>query len=165
MANVNNIQVLASTTNEDKEWLRQLWIKEMGDDYVVSKGQQHRVQHAEGVIAWLDGHRAGAATYRISGQECELTSLHATMRGAGIGSKLIEAVEQIVSQLGVQRLWLITTNDNMNAMRFYQKQGYRLKAVYPGAVDEARQQLKPSIPLIGNDNIPIRDEIEVEKFL
>lgn len=60
------------------------------------------------------------------------------------------------------RIWLITTNDNLNALGFYQKRGFRIKAVYPGAVDEARR-IKPEIPLAASNGIPIRDEIELEK--
>jgi hypothetical protein len=62
---------------------------------------------------------------------------------------------------GRGRLWLITSNDNLNAIRFYQRRGMRLTAVHRGAIDEARQ-IKPSIPLIGEHGIPIHDELELE---
>lgn len=58
------------------------------------------------------------------------------------------------------RLWLITTNDNVGALVFYQKAGFRLVAVYPDAVNQARK-LKPQIPLVAENGIPIRDEIEL----
>jgi hypothetical protein len=58
-------------------------------------------------------------------------------------------------------LWCITTNDNFPALRFYQKRGFRIVAVHPGAVERSRV-MKPSIPLWGIDSIPIRDEIELE---
>ncbi|MGD8245715.1 MAG: hypothetical protein PVG25_02965 [Anaerolineae bacterium] len=61
----------------------------------------------------------------------------------------------------MQRIWLITTNDNLAALRFYQRRGFSLVAVHPGAVDQART-LKPEIPAIGHSGIPIRDEIELE---
>jgi ribosomal protein S18 acetylase RimI-like enzyme len=61
---------------------------------------------------------------------------------------------------GCVRLWLITTNDNLHALGFYQKSGFRLVALHPDAVAESRR-LKPSIPEVGLDTIPLRDEIEL----
>ena len=94
-------------------------------------------------------------------QQCEILTLHADQQGHGAGTALIEAVGQLARRQGCARLWLITTNDNLNAIGFYQRRGMRLVAVHPGAVDEARR-LKPSIPLIGAGGIPIRDELEFE---
>jgi len=54
-----------------------------------------------------------------------------------------------------------TTNDNLNALRFYQKRGFVLAAVYPEAIERARK-IKPTISLIGYEGIPLRDEIELE---
>jgi hypothetical protein len=62
------------------------------------------------------------------------------------------------------RVFLITTNDNLNALGFYQKRGFELVAIHRGAVNESRK-VKPSIPLIGDNNIPLRDEIELELVL
>ncbi len=77
---------------------------------------------------------------------------------------LIEAVKQAAVSAGCRRLWLITTNDNLHALRFYQKRGFRLVAVYPNALEESRR-LKPEIPLVGLDGIPLRDELELELAL
>ena len=63
-----------------------------------------------------------------------------------------------------KRIWLITTNDNINAIKFYQKCGFVFSAVYCDAIKNSRR-IKPEIPLIGNFNIPIRDELEFELIL
>jgi len=84
--------------------------------------------------------------------------------GIGIGTLLIKAVAQVAREAGCKRLWLITANDNLDALRFYQKHGYTLVAVHRHAVDAARQ-LKPGIPLIGDDQIPLHDEIELEMLI
>ena len=73
----------------------------------------------------------------------------------------MEAVVADAAREGAKRLWLVTTNDNLDALRFYQRRGWRLSAVYPGSVVESRK-IKPSIPEIGAYGIPIRDEIELE---
>ncbi|WP_219838162.1 GNAT family N-acetyltransferase [Paenibacillus sp. R14(2021)] len=161
MDKMNEVSILASVTDDDKEWLRELWLREWGGEIVISKGQTYHVQDTAALIAWCEGVRVGAVAYHVRDEECELISLNATVEGLGIGSKLMTAVAQTVQPLGVNRIWLITTNDNINALRFYQKQGYRITAVYPNTVDEARK-LKPTIPHIGNHDIPIHDEIELE---
>jgi GNAT superfamily N-acetyltransferase len=109
--------------------------------------------------AWV-----GLITYRLAATECEVISLNSLRPGVGIGSALIGAVREIARQNGCCRLWLMTTNDNMNALHFYQKRGFVLAALYPDALAEARR-LKPEIPLTGFDGIPLRDEIELEMTL
>lgn len=79
----------------------------------------------------------------------------------GAVTELIAAVRQTAVQAGCRRLWVITTNDNTAALRFYQKRGFCPAALHRDAVARSRQ-IKPAIPLIGNDGIPIRDEIELE---
>ena len=79
----------------------------------------------------------------------------------GIGTALLSRATGLARAAGVPRLWLITTNDNLNALRFYQRRGLRLVAVRRGAVDEARA-LKASIPVIGESGIELHDEIELE---
>jgi hypothetical protein len=59
-------------------------------------------------------------------------------------------------------VWVVTTNDNVDALRFYQRRGYRLASVDAGAVDRARAALKPAIPEVGAHGIPLRDELELE---
>jgi GNAT superfamily N-acetyltransferase len=151
-------------SEKDKEWLRELWVSEWGGDTMVTRGRVHRLSDLNAVIAYADGTRAGAATFRIEEGECELLSLNALQKGQGIGGALIAEVERKAREAGCIRVWLITTNDNLDALRFYQRRGYRITAVYPGAVDEARM-VKPTIPLEGEYGIPIHDEIELEKQL
>jgi RimJ/RimL family protein N-acetyltransferase len=77
---------------------------------------------------------------------------------------LIDTAKQRARQAGCQRLWLITTNDNLTALRFYQKRGFTLAALHRNALKQSRK-IKPEIPLVGNHGIPLRDEIELEMIL
>ncbi|HET9017876.1 MAG TPA: GNAT family N-acetyltransferase [Thermomicrobiaceae bacterium] len=95
---------------------------------------------------------------------CELVSLNAVEPGRGIGTALLGVVEDTARDRGAARVWLITTNDNPQALGFYQWHGYRLVAVHAGAVDAARA-LKPSIPKRGVNGVPLHDELELEKRL
>lgn len=106
----------------------------------------------------------GLITYIIKDHECEIISLDSTEEGKGIGSALVQEVEKLAMEKNCKQIKLITTNDNLLALRFYQKRGFTLSKILPNAVEQARK-LKPEIPLIGNEGIPIKDEIELIKIL
>jgi ribosomal protein S18 acetylase RimI-like enzyme len=82
--------------------------------------------------------------------------------GYGVGTALLAAANAAAYAAGCSTLWLVTTNDNLDALRFYQRRGFRVRAVRPGAVDDARATLKPEISSTGAYGIPLRDEIELE---
>lgn len=144
----------------DADWARDLVIRNWGAGFIITRGRRHDVADLQGVVAERDGSRVGLALYHVQGDECELVSLDSLVGGVGVGSGLVDAVAGRARAAGCERLWLITTNDNLRAPRFYQRRGFRLEALYPGAVTESRR-LKPSIPILGYDGIPIRDEIEL----
>lgn len=104
----------------------------------------------------------GLVTYIIRPEECEIISLDSIVEGRGIGSLLVQAVERHALEQSCTMISLITTNDNLHALKFYQKRGYHLVEIIQNTVDQARTY-KPEIPLIGNDGIPIRDEIRLAK--
>ena len=82
-------------------------------------------------------------------------------RHRGIGSTLLTALETAVRASDRHWIWVVTTNDNLDALRFYQRRGFRIGEVRPGAVDRARLSVKPSIAGIGAYGIPLRDEFEL----
>ena len=117
------------------------------------------------LVAEDAGRLAGVATYVPGAERWELLTLHAREPRAGVGSALLEALERLAAAEGCGCLFAITTNDNLDALRFYQRRGFRLSGVRPGAVDDSRERLKPEIPTAGDHGIPLRDEIELEKRL
>jgi ribosomal protein S18 acetylase RimI-like enzyme len=117
------------------------------------------------VLAWSDRVLTGVATYVVDGDGCEILTLHTATRLLGIGSALLTRVQAIARDAGCRRLWVVTTNDNVEALRFYQRRGFRLVLVRPGAVDRSREALKPEIPRTGAFDIPLRDELELELTL
>ena len=149
---------------EDLQDMRGFWMERWGDDFMVVHGVIYRPEDLEGFIA-VDGRRwVGVITYTFRETECEIISLDSLREGQGIGTSLIEKVVAEAIQAGCGRVCLITTNDNLGALGFYQKRGFRLVRVNREAVNESRR-IKPSIPLIGEQGIPIRDEIELEMKL
>ena len=67
--------------------------------------------------------------------------------------------EHIITN-GCTQIVVITTNDNLNALAFYQKRGFLLSKLYCGAFDNIRK-VKPNLPELGENNIPLNDEIEL----
>lgn len=114
------------------------------------------------LVAIEEAERVGLLTYIVGADACEVLTLHADRQWHGAGSALLHAVAGVALDAGCSRLWLVTTNDNTDALRFYQRRGFRLRALYPGAVDASRRELKPEIPWIGDHGIPLRDEIELD---
>lgn len=155
-----NIEI-TELTDENREWACTLLEERWGSTTVVSRGKVHKADTLSGFVAFIDGANRGLVTYRISQKECEVVTLDSLGEGLGIGSALLDAVHTVAKSLGCLRIWLITTNDNTSALRFYQRKGFELVAVHCNAIAESRR-LKPTIPAIGIDGIPIRDEIELE---
>ena len=108
--------------------------------------------------------RQGLATYRRLDRDAELVTLDADPSGVGTGTALIEALVARLRADGCERLWLTTTNDKLSALRFYLRRDFRLIRVGLGAVDDARR-LKPSIPTLGEYQIPMRDEFDLCRVL
>jgi ribosomal protein S18 acetylase RimI-like enzyme len=132
-----------------------------GSPIVVSRGRAHDASRLSALICEAAGETVGLATYDVCDEDCELVTIDAFTRGRGVGTMLLDAVIQMARQQGCRRLWLITSNDNLSALRFYQRRGLRLLALHRGAIDEARR-IKPEIPLVGDEGIPIHDELELE---
>lgn len=149
---------------EDRLWLADFFVTHWGAAEMVVRGEVFYPHTLPGFVALEAGTVVGLATYRLIGDACELTSIDSLQEGRGVGSLLLTAVVDAATAAGCRRVILVTTNDNLNALRFYQKRGFVLTAVRPDAITQARKR-KPSIPLIGMHGIPIRDELELEYAL
>jgi ribosomal protein S18 acetylase RimI-like enzyme len=133
---------------------------------VARRGELVDARLAQAIVAEDGGGTlVGVATWIIGGDEIELLTIHVTRQWAGIGSALLDGVAAVGRAHGCRSLWLVTTNDNVDALRFYQRRGMRLRALRPGAVAESRSTLKPTIPERGANGITIRDELELDLVL
>ena len=151
-------------TGGDLPRLRQLWAEHWGGGFMVAHGAIIRPEQLEGFVLEDGREWVGLVTFLIADADCEITSLDSLREGKGIGTALIGKVLEEARARKCRRVFLITTNDNLHALGFYQRRGFELVAVHRGAVNEARK-IKPSIPLIGDNGIPLRDEIELEMTL
>jgi ribosomal protein S18 acetylase RimI-like enzyme len=149
---------------KDQSWIEQLLNERWGwEGRVIAHGD---IFDARTLPALVAGEQEGLATYELRKVNdlifAELITFDAVTPGRGIGTALIEGLVCRLRAEGVNILKLTTTNDNLDALRFYQRRGFRIIAVRPGAVDESRR-IKPSIPAIGEYAIPIHGEIELER--
>lgn len=151
----------AVPASELDAFVRSAW----GGDTVVAHGERIVPSRLPGLVAVSEGRVVGHASYRIVEGACEITSIAADPPRTGIGSLLLEAISGEARRSASRRVWLTTTNDNLDALRFYQRRGFRLVALRPGAVDVARRDLKPQLPPIGLHGIPMRDELDLELAL
>lgn len=137
---------------------------EWGGPMIVTRGNLYDASLLPGFVAVEDGVLLGALIYRIEGEACEVAGLFSLAQGRGVAHALLGAAKKAAKEAGCRRLWLVTTNDNTHAIRFYQRYGFRLAAVHIGALREARR-LKPSIPALGMDDIALEHEFEFEMRL
>lgn len=153
--------MLRRLTQADLPRLRQAWKENWGDEFVVAHGVTYHPDTLDGFIAFDKYEWVGEITFSFTEDGCEIVTLDSLREGQGLGTKLINAVVEEARKHDCKRVFLITTNDNLNALGFYQKRGFHLVKVNQGAVNESRT-IKPSIPLVGMNGIPLRDEIELE---
>ena len=131
---------------------------------MVVHGESIDLGSADGYYACEGDEIVGLITYRTAGNEMEILSLDSFQEGRGIGTGLLETVVAEARETGIRRIMLVTTNDNLAALRFYQKRGFDMCRFCRNALDQARK-IKPEIPLTGMDGIPLKHEIELEMVL
>lgn len=146
--------------NEVVSLTRQNW----GSDMIVSGGRIHKVGELPGFLYAENNIIKGMILYSICNGECEIVLLESFEENKGIGCALLAEAVEAAKAHGCSRVWLITTNDNTRAIRFYQKRNFDMKELHRNSIVKSRQ-LKPEIPLYGNDGIPILHEIEFELLL
>ena len=135
-----------------------------GSGKIVTRGKIYDASKLPGFLAKEKEQTQGFITYRIDENEMEIISLNSFKERIGVGSSLIDAVKKIAESKSIKRIWLITTNDNYPAVSFYQRRGFRVKAIHKNAIEQSRK-LKSGIPLTGIGGVPIKDEIEMEMFV
>ena len=153
-------------TAEDWQWINAN-ADAVGGPQVVSNGVLHRLQDYPACVAHTKNELTGFAVYIPDQPSCELLAIAAISPGNGVGTTLMNWVEQAAAKLGCTHIWLATTNDNLDAIKFYQRNSYTLLKLRPGAFKGVLRLkgLDPDSTVIGNFGIPIRDEIQMEKEL
>ncbi len=147
-----------------RERINALIVRQWYTMQMVVHGESIDLGSADGYYACEGDEIVGLITYRTAGNEMEILSLDSFQEGRGIGTGLLETVVAEARETGIRRIMLVTTNDNLAALRFYQKRGFDMCRFCRNALDQARK-IKPEIPLTGMDGIPLKHEIELEMVL
>jgi ribosomal protein S18 acetylase RimI-like enzyme len=148
----------------DQSWRHDALVRTWGSTTVARKGALVDASELPGLVAEVDGERVGLLTFARRDDELEVVTLHVEQEGRGVGWALMDAVLSHARHDRVRRIWLTTTNDNVRAIAFYQRWGMDLVTLIRDGVAASRL-VKPSIPMIGANGIPIRHELEFELLL
>lgn len=150
--------------SDDQVWVKQITEKEWGSDKIITRGKTHFASETDGFVATASGKPVGFLTYILENNQIEALTIYVRPenRHCGVGTALFQKLIDYAKGLqNIKRIWGITTNDNIEAIKFLQQSSFRLIAIYPNALEVSRK-LKPEIPRIGAHGIPLRDEIEIE---
>jgi GNAT superfamily N-acetyltransferase len=153
---------IRDAVDTDRDWIRQKLVESWGSPMVVLRGSLFDTSELPALIY---GENEGVLHHRaLDDLTYEIVTLEAYRQWRGIGTALVARVAEIARNEGFRELAVVTTNDNLDALRFYQSREFHLFALRPGAVERARV-LKPEIAPTGNYGLPIRDEIELRLAL
>ena len=158
------IDKIEKITDKTRELVNKFFIENWYSTDLSIRGEIIDGTKVEGFLLQEDNKIIGLVTYIFFEDICEIVSIDSKKENMGIGTALLKQVEKVATDNNCRKMRLITTNDNLRALQFYQKRGYCLSKLYPNAMEEVRK-VKPNIPMIGENGIPLRDEIELEKYL
>ena len=151
---------IRKVAGSDRGWIEALLVERWWGTTIVTRGRVHDASGLSGLVAMLDAEPIGLVTWVDDDGEREIVTLDAIVPRRGVGRALVAAAIEARPPDTI-RVWIVTTNDNVDALIFFQKLGFHLAAVHAGAVAEARL-LKPEIPEVAANGVPIRDEMELE---
>ena len=155
---------IVKLTENIRDKVNKILMEEWEATDIIIRGKIIDGTKLDGFVALKDNEIIGLITYMIENNECEICSLNSFVENKGIGTALINKVKEYSKENNCIRLKLITTNDNIRGIEFYQRRGFTFANIYINAIENSRK-LKPEIPMYADNGLPIRDEIEFEMIL
>lgn len=154
--------LVREATESDRAAARELFERDFGRTEIVSFGEVMNIDAMPALVAVMYDEPSGALAYRLLGDALHIVALATDpmWQRSGVGGHLIAEAELLARRLELARLLVSTTNDNLPALYFYQRRGYRLIELVP---DSFVRQTGRVVP--GFAGIPVRDEIRLEKRL
>lgn len=163
MGNIEEIEIIPISKN-NREKVNSLLLNEWKTLFMVVRGEIINLNEVQGMIAYDEGEIVGIITYIIYKNTIEIISLNSFRKNKGIGNLLIEELKNKAKNDKFSNIKLITTNDNIEAIRFYQRRNFVISNIYINSIENARK-IKKDIPQRGEFDIPIRDEIEFTLYV
>ena len=112
---------IVSLEERDREKVNKILVNEWEATDIIIRGKVIDGTKLDGFIALRNNEIIGLVTYMIEAYECEICSLNSFIENKGIGTALINKVKECANIKGCRRIKLITTNDNIRGIEFYQK--------------------------------------------
>lgn len=153
--------LVREATDDDRASVRDLFQRDFGRSRIVAFGEVMDIDAMPALVAVVTDAPSGALTYRLLGDALHIVALatDAMSQRSGVGGYLVAEAELLARRLELARVIVTTTNDNLPALYFFQRRGYRLTDLVPEGVHSQAGGLA------GFAGIPVRDEIRLEKRL
>jgi ribosomal protein S18 acetylase RimI-like enzyme len=154
--------LVREATDADRAAARALFQQDFGRTKIVAFDEVMNLDEMPALVAVMTGQPAGALAYRLLGDALHIVALATDpmWQRSGVGGHLLAEAEILARRLQLQRLIVSTTNDNLPALYFYQRRGYRLTDLESNSIIAHTGQ-----EVAGFAGIPVRDEVRLEKRL
>lgn len=156
--------VISKINQNNRQIVNEFIITHWYDTRMIIRGEIMDLSEADGYCIIIDHQVIGVITYYINQEDCEITLLHSLIENQGIGTQLVNSVLQTAKKAGINNVKVITTNDNIRAILFYQRKGFDMAQLYHNSMEKVRE-IKPDVPLVGDHGILLNHEIEFVKTL
>src|SRR5215831_17475910 len=154
--------LVREATDTDRTAVRQLFEQDFGRTRIVAFGEVMDIDAMPALVAIMHTEPSGALAYRLLGEALHIVALATDpmWQRSGVGGHLLAEAELLARRLNLKRLVVSTTNDNLPALYFYQRRGYRLTDLATNSIIAHTGQ-----EVSGFAGIPVRDEVRLEKKL
>jgi len=152
------------TDHQNRNQVNTFIAEHWGGTLMVICGEEVDVAGYPGFTAMEENSVVGVVRYRIQGDLGEIILLHSLVKRSGRGKSMLAEAERAAYRNGCTLMKVVTTNDNIDALRFYQRCGYDLVKVHYNSMDLVRR-IKPYVPLVGEYGLPLKSEMELVKAL
>lgn len=156
--------IIRQINENDRSIINEYITHHFSSQRLVSRGVVHDSNILPGIIACSEDDPLGFILYHVDGEECQIIAAVSIVQEEGFGRTLMREMQGITRSAGCKRLWLITTNNNIAAQKFYQSLGFKLVKTHVDAITNSRF-LKPEIPEKDSEGVPIKDELEYELWV
>jgi ribosomal protein S18 acetylase RimI-like enzyme len=150
-------------TAAEQDAALELFRRDFGRTSIASFGEVIPLSETSTIVAEMQGDVSGALAWRPRENALQIVALatEPMWQRSGVGGHLVAEAEVVARRTGATRVVLATTNDNLPALYFYQRRGYRITDVVR---DAWRDHAELTIG-VGFASIPVLDELRLEKTL
>ncbi len=153
--------IFRETDSSDSEIIKELMKKHWGGEPLVIRGKKYFPSSLDGIMVLKNQQVIGFLFYEVQNKICEIIVFEVFDKFNGIGTKILDQLKEMARSKNCEKVYVMTTNDSLDALRFYQRRGFHICGIHIDSVKVSRK-IKPSISEAGEYGIPLRDEIDLE---